>query len=994
MRNNHRAAISRLRDASRFMRGVAALVVVSFATLIVSPTVMAVQTAPHAPAPKIERDEAKLAKTIQKTQRKLTRMAEKLTALGDVTAELAELRALREDIAALDARAMAGFEAIRTHIQRHGLPQTILQRHQAAVADYRSQAAELLQDLHEIQAAPSNAQRRAKVEKTRARLSGKKHKQAHQPIDPDNPGNRRMRPKPDNLPKLRKEQFNHAGLFDTPYPRLAALGEFTFDKLAGASDPAYLTATPEIRLSQAVRDRAAALDHDPVRIYHWVRNNVEWLPSWGAMQDADLTLASRRGNSMDIAGLTIALLRASGIPARYIHGTIEVPKEQFINWTGDFASIDAAQEYANVGGIPATSVTRGGVITKMRLEHVWVEAAIDYYPSRGARNYIADRWVQFDPSYKQYAYQQGIDAVAVSGIDPQRLAQDFSASGTINESQGWVAGLDAGVLQAAQAQAQTALETHIDKAMSDPTVSDIIGGRRTIVQDHPILPSALPNRVITVGARYGELPDALRYQMRLAFGTDILGQPLDPSTYTWARLNNHKLTLSFRPATADDEAVLASLLPEGEVTDLSQLPSTIPAYLIRVIPELKLNGEIIKQGAPMALGEDLELVFQVKTPLETQPAYTYIAPSGSYLNVAVIGQSVSTRELLTLQARLDNTKTTLESNDPAGIAALTREELLGDMFYAGTLGYFAQYNTLSHIAAISQRHSHNLAIGYGSFGYEPHVEYLFGIPRFLEAGGAVMNVRLGRFIGTHTNDPEQVKRLNLQTGMISSALEHAVPEQMFTTDPDNPADAVSAVKAIQKAAQQGQRIYQISQANSATALPNIHHDPETMGEITAALAVGKEVITHTDPIAVPGWRGAGYIILDPETGDGSYKIGGGINGGVLIALNIVISLAELFYDALTAIAATLKAKVPILNSVSNFIKLANFVIGILKNGLQCNGFGAIALVMTLFAISGLLIAQIITSLSNPIAAFGLGVMFDKASGWLIEESNNCNSNSI
>ncbi len=43
------------------------------------------------------------------------------------------------------------------------------------------------------------------------------------------------------------------------------------------------------------------------------------------------------------------------------------------------------------------------------------------------------------------------------------------------------------------------------------------------------------------------------------------------------------------------------------------------------------------------------------------------------------------------------------------------------------------------------------------------------------------------------------------------------------------------------------------------------------------------MITHTDAVSVPGWTGAGYIIIDPETetetetGDGAYLISGGGN---------------------------------------------------------------------------------------------------------------------
>ena len=126
-----------------------------------------------------------------------------------------------------------------------------------------------------------------------------------------------------------------------------------------------------------------------------------------------------------------------------------------------------------------------------------------------------------------------------------------------------------------------------------------------------------------------------------------------------------------------------------------------------------------------------------------------------------------------------------------------------------------------------------------------------------------------------------------------------MPEQLFNTDPNNPADAISAVKALSKASAAGQRIYHITQANQSTALPNINHDPDTMPEIRNALAVGKEVITHTDAVTVPGWSGAGYIIFDPQTGDGAYKIGGGQNGGVIIIFTFaIIALAALLATSL------------------------------------------------------------------------------------------------
>ena len=147
----------------------------------------------------------------------------------------------------------------------------------------------------------------------------------------------------------------------------------------------------------------------------------------------DILAFQNNSKHLKPASLTIALLRASKIPSRYVHGTIEVPAKEFKNWMGGFTNLYAAYNYAGQGGIPAAAVIEGGKVTKIQMEHVWVEAAIDYYPSRGAKNRDADSWVQMDPSYKQYTFKEGVDVLAISGIDAEQLAADLLASGTVNE---------------------------------------------------------------------------------------------------------------------------------------------------------------------------------------------------------------------------------------------------------------------------------------------------------------------------------------------------------------------------------------------------------------------------------------------------------------------------------------------------------------------------------------------------------------------------------
>lgn len=984
---------SAMRRASLFMRGITAVVLVTFTSLIVSPAVAAVRTdaekraAEEARAPSAEQQ---LNERVQQVEARLAEIKAGLAAGKKVVAEKDELKKLRREIEQLDKAVTRNFEAVETQLRARQVPEAILQRHREAVQTYRAEFEALTAGLRRVESAKDDNERRREVDKAAKRLEGKKYKRAHQPFDPEQMPHHSPRPDPDNKPRTKKKDYTQAGLFDHPLQKYAALGDFKYDSLAGASDPAYLAETVEVTLTEAVKAKALELGHDPVKIYHWVRNTIEWIPSWGAMQDADVTLGSQRGNAFDIASLTIALLRASGVPARYVHGAVEVPADKFRNWAGGFTDITAAATFASSGGIPLVSIIESGRIAKIRMEHIWVEAAIDYYPSRGAVMRDADAWVELDPSYKQYTFMEGLDVAQIAGIDGAALADSFTQSGTVNEQEGWVQNLDATLLQQAQADAQQKLRDHIANNMTDPTVGDVIGGRKTIVQEFPNLPSALPSRLIVKGARYGEVPDKLRSRITFAMGTDILGDLINPKTLPYASINNHRVTLSFRPATTADEDALKSLLPTGEITDINQLPKSIPSYLISVIPELKVEGTVVLAGTAMRLGEDLPLAFQLINPSSQSRIYQSPVVAGSYLAFAGIGGSVSSQKLTELKAKLEGTKSKLESQDQTQIASLTREDLLGDMFHAGVLGYYAEYLALGHLAGLSQKNHVQLMPSAGTYGYAPEVSYLFGFPRAIIPGGVEMDLdAVATATSTDGKGKTAWKNFNIQMGALSSALEHAIPEQMFVT-PENPGEGVSAVKALQKAAQLGQRIYRITQANMATALPNLHFHPETLDEIRQALNSGKEVITHTHPISVPGWSGAGYVITDPETGAGAWKIGGGLNGGGLFnAVGYMLNALNFFYGFLDALAGTLGKAIPILNKVAQMIQLAKFAYDLLDKGMVCKDFGAIAWFMTLMAVFSLLIVEITMSIYNPLAGFVIGTGVDLAVDWLISQTPDC-----
>ena len=86
---------------------------------------------------------------------------------------------------------------------------------------------------------------------------------------------------------------------------------------------ADLAPTPDANSADPyVMQQAAALNHDPAQIFAFVRDQIAYESYKGSLRGARGTLWSKAGNALDKASLMIALLRASNIPAHYVHGTL------------------------------------------------------------------------------------------------------------------------------------------------------------------------------------------------------------------------------------------------------------------------------------------------------------------------------------------------------------------------------------------------------------------------------------------------------------------------------------------------------------------------------------------------------------------------------------------------------------------------------------------------------------------------------------------------
>ena len=122
----------------------------------------------------------------------------------------------------------------------------------------------------------------------------------------------------------------------------------------------YLSPTLETQFSKELRELAADLDYDPVRIYEWVYANIEYEDYALSRKGALATYRTRRGNEWDQCSLLITLLRISGVPARYVFGGRNYRLFAVNNDTNDidkdFVAAQAWVSASRYGGGDSTSL--------------------------------------------------------------------------------------------------------------------------------------------------------------------------------------------------------------------------------------------------------------------------------------------------------------------------------------------------------------------------------------------------------------------------------------------------------------------------------------------------------------------------------------------------------------------------------------------------------------------------------------------------------------
>ncbi len=636
----------------------------------------------------------------------------------------------------------------------------------------------------------------------------------------------------------------------------------------GADD---LGETDEVRITPDIQAKADELGNDPVAIRNWVYNEIDYAPGFGSTRNAQRTLWERRGNAFDIHSLLIALLRASGIPARYVYGTVDLPIEAVRNWLGDaVADADMAADLLVASGVPTTVVTSGGVVRYLRIEHVWAEAWVDFSPSRGARNRTGDTWVPLEASFKTYATTPSVPFLQHVDFNAQAAQAEMLAGA--QQGDGWITGIDTvavkGLYDRLTQQALDYVQAH---PATDPALT--LGGRHIVPVSTPVLEGSLPYRVASAQSyRLSALPPSLQQRIRLAMYATAQDAALDSPQFTaelpMAKLGMSSLQVGYPGASEADRNLIAGYAASNA--------ETLPASALRVVPTLTLSGTVLAQGSAVQYGTQqywrTSLLDAAGSTLE--PAEPSAFPAGTSIAFVADPAGGTTPEFA--QAL------TSGYGDSANLPIDQALSFAGMQYWALTDHFDAQVAQARNVAIAR-------VPSVGAFATALRISYFFGVPRTAAVRGFTTDIKAVRYAAIASTPEARIRALT-QAGAMGSLSEGLTWSLLTGQDVSG---SMSASSLLLRANEARIPIHLLDRSNIAQYLPQLALNADDKADISNAVNAGMVVLTPARELTINGWTGVGYLVQDPSSGAGLWRVSGGINGAIdvgCIAKAIVLNL--------------------------------------------------------------------------------------------------------
>jgi len=745
---------------------------------------------------------------LKNTERLLGEIEADLNTNKDISSKLSQLKNNKTNLNQLANKLRAEFNQTKADLLSKKLSDEIIKRHEEFIGKFEAKLTTLLNNLQEIEKAKGQ-EIREKVKNTREFLNKNIYKPKHIPTS--KPTHR--------LKELKQAPKQEARLF-LPGKIFAKLSNF-FVSNAEAS---------EVQITQEIIDLATSLDNSPLKIYQFIRNNIAYEPYYGSLKGAIGCLHDKAGNDFDQASLLISLLNAANIQARYVYGQVEIPIEKAKSWVG----IDNPWRVGDLlvtYGIPAVTIVKGGQPSTVRIEHCWVEAFIDYVPSRGAIHKQGDTWIPLDPSFKTSLTYKPTD---LSSQVPFNTLDYLSKQQTGDA-------LDYYTNQ---------LEAYLEQTMPDTFLSQIGKIEMIEVEEIPYFLSSFPYKLVSILGKYTEIPDSLRYKVKVTIpGDGVLTEDLIYQI-SLPELNGKRLTLSYTGTRS---------------------PYTNPAYTVLLKPTIKLDEVVQVTGDEIGAGTKQSVIIELTMPNQPTERIENEITAGEFHTLVCTWPSSNGESMMEMSQRL-NTNITNLGDTFLDTNGFIKEDLTGDFLYLRGKSWFTQVGLSKELASSFMHLPMFPDLGFAEISVEADVDYLFDIPYKMTLSGLMIDAdRNTCLVVPKAGEDWKTKEFMTLTGYASSGLEHFIWEQKYGPG------GISAVKAIQIANEQGIPVYDINSTNE-DLIDTLSISDIAKEDMHNAINAGYVIKTPAQNITYNTWTGVGYIVLNPITGEGRYEIGEGSGG--------------------------------------------------------------------------------------------------------------------
>jgi RHS repeat-associated protein len=610
--------------------------------------------------------------------------------------------------------------------------------------------------------------------------------------------------------------------------------------------PSYATSTDELPtpddqgdaldapFAPSILARAQSLGYDYSRIFDFVRSTIDTQWYAGAQKGAEETLRTNAGNDVDQASLLVALLRASGAPARFVHGTIEVPVATLQPMLGVGSANDVGRALTRAG-IANAPVISSGHVSAYHIEHTWVSARVPFGNYRGTTvDTSSATWIPLDTAIKSYAYRPLDAALKTTPIDRSAL---------------WHGYLQQEQTELPLAQLQRKLQDYLNGLNGKPALDTLTAKRQLTTPPLSLLPASLPYDVVAVTDEAAKLPadriQTVEFEVYDSTDANANAVPVLTKAVPVRDLIGKRVTLSYIPATVDDHNVVLGYGGIGGV----------PPYLVHVRPRISVDGrELVSGSGDLPLAIPHRVSIREKNAVGEQD-FDQTLISGGYTALVIDTQG---------EAPPPQADNSVLSGDSETLAA----ELLSNigMRYSGA--WDDAENSFGATLGVSLvRPFPNLLL----VNNEIAVQQTAGLPTELSWKGVSLDAALrpveplsdsGR-----SNDESDWFGLASTHG---SVLEHSLFEQQWSVD------SISADKGEVLARAQNIPILTLQPGASTSSLA---HPADVIALVQDWLARGLQVEIPQRQITVNAWTGSVWRVQDPASGANGYFISGNWAGG-------------------------------------------------------------------------------------------------------------------